>query len=271
MSVTQTNRDQVKRLYSDVFVDVRNSTGSTINAYKFLKISGDYPAGEVPSVEVINNTSDIPIAFLIGNLSNNANTTFPSSQARALSRGRVQVPGFDTSLATVLDPVYFDSSGDLTLNPVGKQIGVVLDLNSNGVIYIDLYAYSGSTLNWNKYVFNYSDFSIASNTNSIPLLTLGPKESIEQIRIKHGASFSGGLISDYRISVGLSGDLNKYVSSFDVFQVVSDDAKLRAVISEDESETLSTLVLVTAESFGGNLSDAISGQVEIQVIKGSIL
>jgi hypothetical protein len=271
MSITtQTNRDQIRRLYSDVFVDVRNNTGSTIPSYKVLKIVGDYPAGQIPAIDVVSSTSDIPVAFLIGSLPNNANTSFPSSQARAMSRGRIQVTGFDTSTANILDPVYFNNIGDLSLFPDGPQIGIVLDLNTNGIIYIDLYLYTNTLFNWSKYLLNYSDFSISSTTNTIPLFNLQPKETIEQIRVKHHSQFLGGSITDYRISIGLVGDENRYVSYFDVFQPVSDSAKIRSIINYDESENLSSQVSVTAYSFGGNLSDAISGTVEIDVLKGSL-
>lgn len=268
---TQTNRDQVRRLYSDVFVDVRNSTGGTLSQYKVLKIIGDYSAGEIPAVDVVSSTSDTPVAFLLGNLSNNSNTAFPSSQARAISRGRVQIVGFDTSLSYISDPVYFDSSGNLSLLPIGPQIGIVLDLNINGIMYIDIYLYTNKLFNWSKYIFNYSDFTIASPSNTIPLFDLQPKETIEQIRVKHQSQFSGGSITDYRISVGIVGDESRYVSYFDVFQAVSDTAKTRSVVNYDESETLSTQIVATAYSFGGNLSDAVSGTVEIDVLKGSLI
>lgn len=272
MPVTQTTKDQVKRLHSDVYVDLRNNTGSTINAYTFVKVSGDYASGEIPTITSITSVSDIPVAMLLGNLSNSKSTSFPSSSTRAVSRGRVEVVGFDTTLSTVMSPVYINSSGQLTLLPVGKQVGIVLSLAVDGVIYIDLYQYSiSSDSSWIKYIFNYSDFAIANNTNSINLFTLQPKESIEQVRIKHSVAFSGGTITGYKISVGVSGDENRYASGFDVFQSVTDSAKSRSLIHSDESITLSTPVLITAESFGDLLSAATAGSVEIQISKGFLL
>lgn len=272
MAVTQTKRDQIKRLYSDVDVDLRNATGTTLAAYTFVKVVGDYAPDQIPSVDAITSVNDNPVGFLLSAFPNNKNTSFPSSTVRAVSRGRIQVIGFNTLSAAILDPVYCSATGTVTLSPVGKQIGVVLDLNVNGIIYIDLSTYASTASSpWLKYVFNYADFSTAANTNSIALFTLAPKESIEQINTKHNTSFTGGSLTDYRISVGILGNEDKYSSPFNVFQSVSDINKQRSVVNYEESATLSTPVLLTANSYGDLLSAATSGSVEIQILKSALL
>lgn len=138
MALTQVSIDQVKNLQQKTYVDVRNNSGSTISAFTFVKINADYSAGGIPSVLAVNSTSDYPVAFLLDNLVNASNTSHPSSTSKAIERGRVEVTGFNTTASSIGSPVYFNSSGNLTLTPGSQQIGNVLTLSTNGVIYIDL-------------------------------------------------------------------------------------------------------------------------------------
>jgi len=139
MALTQVTVDQVKEFSSRNYIDVRNNSGSTINAFKFVKINGDYSASGIPSVLQVSSTDDTPVAFLINNLLNSTNTSHPSSTSKAITRGRVQVVGFDTTTSSIGAPVYFNSSGDLTLTSGSQQVGTVLGINTDGIIYINLF------------------------------------------------------------------------------------------------------------------------------------
>jgi hypothetical protein len=138
MALTQITIDQVKDLFSKDYINIRNNSGITINAFKFVKINADYSAGEIPSVLPISSISDEPVAFLLDNLLNATNTAHPSSTSKAILSGRVQVTGFDTSASSIGTPIYFNSSGDLTLTPGSQPVGIVLGLDTNGIVYIDL-------------------------------------------------------------------------------------------------------------------------------------
>lgn len=141
MALTQITRDQVKRISAEQYVDVRNNTGSTINAFTFVKANGDYSAGEIPTITAVTATYDIPVAFLVNNLLTAANTSHPSSTSKAISMGRIEVTGFNTTASAIGNPVYFTSAGVLTLTAGSCQVGIVLSLATNGVVYIDLNTY----------------------------------------------------------------------------------------------------------------------------------
>lgn len=141
MALTQALRDQIARLHSEEYVDVRNSSGSTINAFILVKTTSDYSTGLIPNVLAVTAITDIPTALLVSSLLTATNTSHPSSVTRALRRGRIQVTGFNTTGSSVGAPVYFTSAGALTLTGGSPQIGIVLALNTNGVVYIDIPLY----------------------------------------------------------------------------------------------------------------------------------
>jgi hypothetical protein len=141
MALTQHLKDQIYRAHAEEYIDVRNSSGSTIAANTFVKITGDYSAGSIPEVVAVSDISDIPVALLLSDLTNNTNTSHPSSATRALRRGRVRITGFNTTGSAVGNFVYFTASGTLTLTGGSPPVGIVLSLETNGVIYIDIPLY----------------------------------------------------------------------------------------------------------------------------------
>lgn len=142
MALTQHLKDQIFRAHAEEYVDVRNSSGSPIAAITFVKPSGDYSTGGIPNVVAVSSLYDYPIGYLLSSLPNNTNTAHPSSTVRAIRRGRVQVTGFNTTGASIGDPVYFTSAGALTLTASSAPVGVVLSAAANGVVYIDLRPYA---------------------------------------------------------------------------------------------------------------------------------
>lgn len=142
MALTQLLKDQIFRAHAEEYVDVRNSSGGTLAANTFVRPSGDYSAGQIPNVVAVSSLYDYPIGYLLSSLPNNTNTAHPSSTVRAIRRGRVQVTGFNTTGASIGDPVYFTSAGALTLTASSAPVGVVLSAAANGVVYIDLRPYA---------------------------------------------------------------------------------------------------------------------------------
>lgn len=142
MALTQHLKDQIFRAHAEEYVDVRNSSGSPIAASTFVKPSGDYSTGGIPSVVAVSTVYDYPVGFLLTSLPNNNNTSHPSSTTRALRRGRVQVTGFNTTGASIGAPVYFTAAGNLTLTALSAPVGIVLSASANGVVYLDLRPYA---------------------------------------------------------------------------------------------------------------------------------
>jgi hypothetical protein len=110
-----------------------------------------------------------------------------------------------------------------------------------------------------KKIFTYSDFSAAAATNALAGFILPANTVMEWCKIKHSTPFSGGSISSYTVSVGITGDLARFATAFDVFQAVGDTAKQNSFcFNEDGSVT----VRVTATA-SHNLDTATAGSVTI--------
>ena len=128
----------------------------------------------------------------------------------------------------------------------------------------------GGNLAWSKYDLDYTDFSAASLNNDIALFILGAKEFIHEIVISHETSFSGGAISDYSVSVGVTGNLDKLASSYDVYQSTGADVAQISTCNEFLSKTSTTTVRINATSVGANLDQATQGAVSIWVLKSTL-
>jgi hypothetical protein len=118
---------------------------------------------------------------------------------------------------------------------------------------------------WTKYTVAYTDLSAAALTNNITLLTLPILGKIEGLVIKHSASFTGGALSAYKIDVGIVGELDRYLSQFDVFQAAGAAVFNSVDLNEIPSFTATTAVKIQATSVGANLSAATAGSLDIWV------
>jgi hypothetical protein len=114
-------------------------------------------------------------------------------------------------------------------------------------------------------------FATAGTTNSIALFTLAAGVIIHAIKIKHSASFAGGSISAYTLSVGVSGWLTKYAGAFDVFQAPGGTAFQMTQDFDEENNSGTTSVVITATSTGANLNAATAGSVDVWALLSSSL
>ena len=79
------------------------------------------------------------------------------------------------------------------------------------------------TPRWRKFTVAESSFTAAATSEDIELFSLAAGELIHGVKIKHSTAFSGGTLSAFTLSIGISGLLDKYASAFDVFQAVADN------------------------------------------------
>ena len=119
---------------------------------------------------------------------------------------------------------------------------------------------------WLKYTFTYSALSTAALTNSITLVTLPAAGIIHAIKLKHSIAFTGGALSSYTLSVGISGNLDKYANPFNVFQATGNTTFYIAYGMFSENHGATTSVLLTATSIGANLNAATAGSCDIWVL-----
>lgn len=155
--------------------------------------------------------------------------------------------------------------GSIRMVDGNQQTGYVMTSDANGVATWTAPVASSAVGQWTKYTKTFTDFSTAATTNSIALLTLPIKGVVEDVVIKHTTAFSGGAISAYTVSVGISGTLAKYATAFDVFQAVADTTAQISAGGFVENFGSTTSVLVTAVSTGANLNAAGAGSVDIWV------
>jgi hypothetical protein len=118
---------------------------------------------------------------------------------------------------------------------------------------------------WRKYTVTYADLATAATTNNITVATLPAGGVVEAVKIKHSAAFTGGAISAYTVSVGITGTLNKYAAAYDVFQAPSATAMQLSTTQGTESHTATTALKIAATSTGANLSAATAGSVDVWI------
>ena len=123
---------------------------------------------------------------------------------------------------------------------------------------------------WHKYTKTFSDLSAASPTNNITLFSLPAGGLIHMVKIKHSVAFSGGGLTTYTISLGITGTLDKYASAFDVFQAAAATTFQISEIVGSESHTAATDIKIAAAA-SGNLNLAAAGSVDVWVNFGILL
>jgi len=123
---------------------------------------------------------------------------------------------------------------------------------------------------WTKYTVTYTQLSAAALTNNIQLFSLGARQTVHAVVIQHTASFTGGAIATYTLSVGITGTLNKYASAFNVFQAPGNTVLQSSGGAFTENTGASTSVRVAATSTGANLSAATAGSATIWVLTSTL-
>ena len=123
---------------------------------------------------------------------------------------------------------------------------------------------------WEKFTVSHTALQTAALTNDIELFSAPAFQIIQRVVLKHTTAFAGTGITDYDLSVGITGDLEKYVSLFDVFQAVADGTKSVALVGDVESFAGATSVRLSATSVGANLDQSTAGSVDVYVLKGLI-
>lgn len=119
---------------------------------------------------------------------------------------------------------------------------------------------------WTKYTVDYSDLAAAATTNNIELFSLPAGGVIHGVKIKHSTAFSGGSISAYTVSVGITGTLAKYASAFDVFQAVGNAVQQISSTVGTENHGAATSIKIAATSTTDNLDQATAGSVDVWVL-----
>lgn len=170
-----------------------------------------------------------------------------------------------TKLNDTTDATSSSTGAFQTLGGGGFTKSIVAGLGITGNANNDFTAASNLPT-WLKVTLTFSSFSTAATTNSITLASLVAAGVIHAVKIKHSTAFSGGSITAYTISVGVSGNTSKYASAFDVFQTTGNTVFQFSNSVGTENHGAATTIQATATSTGGNLNTATAGSVDIWLL-----
>ena len=118
-----------------------------------------------------------------------------------------------------------------------------------------------------KVTLSHTQFQTAGLTNNITLLTLAPNEMVKSVTMRHSAAFVGGVISAYSLSVGIAGNLTKYMAVKDVFTAATDTLFYGALAAANAVESFGNAVAlkISAISVGANLNASTAGSVDVWI------
>lgn len=119
---------------------------------------------------------------------------------------------------------------------------------------------------WMKFTVGHAALQAAAMANDIQLYSLPAGGCIHGVKIKHSTLFAGVGITDYKISVGIVGNLTKYAPAFDVDTAVSGTAFQLSSIVGSEDHGAATSIRIAATSTGANLSLSTAGSVDVWLL-----
>ncbi len=119
---------------------------------------------------------------------------------------------------------------------------------------------------WFDYNFTHTDFQAAALTNDVLLYTLPAAYVLHGYRLKTSVAFAGTGITQYQLSMGIVGDLEKYAPLFDVDDAVSAYTYQLLALFNAESYTAGTALRMQAVSVGANLNQSTAGTCLVQLL-----
>lgn len=136
-------------------------------------------------------------------------------------------------------------------------------------------SYTPSQAGWQKITKTCADFSAAGLTNDIEILSLPAKSILHAVVVQHTASFTGGTIATYTISVGVTGNLVKYLAVSNVLQapgntVVFPAASVTPLSPSPEDMGASISIRASAISTVGLLNAATTGSVDFYLLTSTL-
>jgi hypothetical protein len=153
------------------------------------------------------------------------------------------------------------SSLILQNNGVGWEIiGGIADYGTSNTTTIPAYPI------WLKFSVTHTQLQAAALTNNITLFTAPAGFVLHAARVKHSTLFAGTGFTAYGISLGITGELARYTSSFDVFTAVSSTNQQSTQIFDAQDNGATTAIKIAATSAGGNLSASTAGVVQVGLL-----
>lgn len=124
---------------------------------------------------------------------------------------------------------------------------------------------------WTAYTLDFSDFSDPSSGTTIELETLDGGDVIDGVVVKHTVSFVGGSATGVNVSIGPSGDVSRYVNSFDVNRAVAASAFEAVQLLEVPNFAATTVLAIRAVCLGDDLDNLTGGSLNVYLRRGNLL
>ncbi len=118
---------------------------------------------------------------------------------------------------------------------------------------------------WFKFTKTFSDFSAAKLTDSIELFTLEDGCLSHAVSVDLVTAFSGGSISAYSLSVGISGDATKYINAFNGMTGANTGEVQYATLT-NETYKNERVIYIAATTVDDDLDKATAGEIDIYAL-----
>lgn len=127
----------------------------------------------------------------------------------------------------------------------------------------DGFTLGSPVVGWKSVTLPYTQFQAAATTKQIDAFTLPKGCILMGVALKHSIAFAGGAISDVYLDLGIVGNDDKFLSTFDVFAAVADTNFLNGMPAAIQSFAGDTAIKVKATSASANLAALTAGAITI--------
>lgn len=119
---------------------------------------------------------------------------------------------------------------------------------------------------WFRVRIDSTAFKAVATTENIALFSLPASGLVHAVAIVPRVAFSGGGVTAYTLSVGITGTLAKYAAAFNVFQAPGATVFQLTTTQGMESVTALTSLRVAATSTTANLSAVTVGSCDVYLL-----
>lgn len=121
---------------------------------------------------------------------------------------------------------------------------------------------------WRKYSVSHAALQTGALTNNIEVFQLPAGGVLHGLKVKHGTAFAGTGITDYKVDIGVTGTLAKFISAFDVDSAVS-DSNLRMAWAPFWASLVPAAFVNTDNAIGSLTISAAYSQAEVQALRAA--
>jgi hypothetical protein len=208
--------------------------------------------------DILGHNATVPARHAVG-----ANTTvLTADSAQTTGLAWVTPAAFAGNLLTTVGDLLTFGPASVVRQGVGSDGSVIVADSAQGTGW----KWTQGLPLWTKVTVGHSAFHTAAMANDILLYNLPAGGVIHAVKTKTVQQFAGTGITDYKISVGIVGNLTKYSAAFDVDTAVSDtNFQLSTTVgSEDHGSVVQ--IRIAATSAGANLDQSTTGSVTVWLL-----